>query len=302
MTAMQHGAIALIDGIAGLADRYDGYVLDVWGVLHNGQAPYPGVVDCLRRLKAMGKRLVILSNAPRRVAAVIGRIGEIGIPPDVYDAAFTSGEDAWRHLRRRGAADADPFYRTLGPRCFHLGPDRDNSLLQEVPIELVHDIDAADFALVTGPVGRADTLARYEGQLAQMRARGLKMICANPDLVVVNAGRRELCAGSLALRYEELGGTVRYHGKPHAATYDAVFALMAGVARRRILAVGDSLRTDMAGAKATGIDGLLITGGIHAEEFAANGRGDGRIDATVVAQACRREGVAPVAAAPGLRW
>jgi HAD superfamily hydrolase (TIGR01459 family) len=299
---MQHDAIALIDGIAGLADRYDGYVLDVWGVLHDGQAPYPGVVDCLHRLKAMGKRRVILSNAPRRVAAVVARLSEIGIAPDAYDAAFTSGEDAWRHLRRRGAADAEPFCRRLGPRCFHLGPGRDDSLLQDVPIEVVHDIETADFVLVTGPVGRTDSLAQYEGQLARMHARRLPMICANPDLVVINGGRRELCAGGLAQRYEELGGTVRYHGKPHAATYDAVFALMPGVTRERILAVGDSLRTDMAGARAAGIDGLLITGGIHAEEFAANGRGDGRVDAAVIARACRREGVAPVAAAPGLRW
>lgn len=298
MTAVQYDAIALIEGVAGLAARYDGFVLDVWGVLHNGQEPYPGVVDCLSRLKAMGKRLVILSNAPRRVSAVVARIGEIGIPPASYDAAYTSGEDTWRHLRMRGAAEADPFYRALGPRCFHLGPDRDNSLLQDVPIEPVHDIDAADFVLVTGPVGRTDTLEQYEDRLQAMHGRGLKMICANPDLVVVNGGRRELCAGSLAQRYQELGGTVRYHGKPHAATYDAVFALMPGIGRDRILAVGDSLRTDMAGAKATGIAGLLILGGIHADEFAA----DGRVDGAAIAQACRREGVAPVAAAPALRW
>jgi HAD superfamily hydrolase (TIGR01450 family) len=124
------------------------------------------------------------------------------------------------------------------------------------------------------------------------------MICANPDLVVVNAGRRELCAGALAQRYEELGGVVRYHGKPYGATYDEVFKLMSGIARRRVLAVGDSLRTDMAGAKAAGIDGLLILGGIHAEEFALAGR----IDPATIAQACQRQGVTPVAAAQGFTW
>jgi HAD superfamily hydrolase (TIGR01459 family) len=296
MAAVQQ--IPLIDGVAALAARYDGWILDLWGVLHNGQQPYPGVVDCLQRLKRAGKRLVILSNAPRRVDAVVVRIGEIGIPPDAYDAVFTSGEDAWRHLRQRGEAGAEPFYRDLGRRCFHLGPDRDRGLMTDVPIDVVQEIAAADFVLATGVIEREDTLEQYDARLRQMRARGLPMICANPDLVVVNAGKRELCAGALAQRYEELGGTARYHGKPYASTYEEVFGLLPGIAKRRILAVGDSLRTDMAGAKAAGIAGLLILGGIHAEEFALSGRSD----AGRVAEACRREGVAPVAAASGFHW
>jgi HAD superfamily hydrolase (TIGR01459 family) len=290
--------IPLIDGVAELAPRYDGLILDLWGVLHNGQRPYPGVIDCLQRLKRADKRLVILSNAPRRVDAVLTRLAEIGIPPEAYDGAFTSGEDAWRHLLRRGAADAEPFYRQLGARCFHLGPDRDHGLLKGVPIEVVARIDAADFVLTTGVAERQDTLEQYDHALQRMAERRLPMICANPDLVVFNVGRRELCAGALAQRYEALGGQVRYHGKPHADTYQAVFALMPGIDRSRILAVGDSLRTDMAGAKAAGIDGLLILGGIHADEFSA----DGEIDPRRVADSCRQAGLAPVAAVRSLRW
>jgi HAD superfamily hydrolase (TIGR01459 family) len=290
--------IPLIDGVAGLASRYDGLILDLWGVLHNGQRPYPGVVDCLHRLKQAGKRLVLLSNAPRRADAVRVRVAEIGIPSDAYDGAFTSGEDAWRRLRHRGEAGAEPFYRQLGPRCFHLGPDRDHGLLKGVPIEVVARIEAADFVLTTGVVEREDTLEQYDHALQRMRARNLPMICANPDLVVINGGKRELCAGALAQRYEELDGVVHYHGKPHAATYDAVFALMPGINRSRILAVGDSLRTDMAGAKAVGVDSLLILDGIHADEFSAGGE----IDLRRVAEACRQSGLAPLAAARGLRW
>jgi len=290
--------IPLIDGVAALAPHYDGLILDLWGVLHNGQLPYPGVVDCLQRLKRAGKRLVILSNAPRRIEAVIERIGEIGIPPEAYDAVFTSGQDTSQHLQSRGAATAEPFYRNLGPRCFHLGPDRDRGLMDDVPLEAVPQIAMADFVLATGVLDRNDTLEQYEDRFQQMRAHRLPMICANPDLVVINAGRRELCAGAMAQRYEELGGEVRYHGKPYASTYDEVFKLLPGIAKHRILAVGDSLRTDMAGAKAAGIDGLLILGGIHADEFSVAGQSDaGRI-----AQACSREGVAPVAAALGFRW
>jgi HAD superfamily hydrolase (TIGR01459 family) len=290
--------IPMIDGVAALAARYDGFILDLWGVLHNGQQPYPGVVDCLQRLKRVGKRLVILSNAPRRIEAVIDRIGEIGIPPGSYDAVFTSGQDAWQHLQTRGAQNAEPFYRDLGSRCFHLGPDRDRGLLKGVPIDVVTRIDIADFVMCTGVVEREDPLEQYDDALSRMAARQLPMICANPDLVVINNGRRELCAGALAQRYEELGGVVRYHGKPYASTYDQVFALMPGAASARVLAVGDSLRTDMAGAKAVGIDGLLILGGIHADEFSVNGE----IDPKRVAQACRQAGLAPVAAARGFRW
>jgi len=242
--------IPLIDGIAALAPRYDGWILDLWGVLHNGQQPYPGVVDCLRRLKHAGARLAILSNAPRRVEAVIARIGEIGIPPGTYDAVFTSGQDTWLHLRSRGAAAAEPFYRDLGPRCFHLGPERDRGLLEDVPIETVSAIAAADFVLASGVIERHDTLEHYDDRLQRMRARELPMICANPDLVVINAGRRELCAGALAQRYEALGGVVRYHGKPYASTYQEVFKLLPGIDKNRIVAVGDSLRTDMADSTA----------------------------------------------------
>ncbi len=295
---MTQSQISMIEGLAVLAPHYEGLILDLWGVLHNGQQPYPGAVDCLQRLKQAGKRLVILSNAPRRVDAVIARITEIGILPGLYDAVFTSGEDAWQHLRQRGEQQAEPFYRSLGARCFHLGPDRDKGLLKGVPIETVAKIEDADFVIATGVVEREDTLEQYDHALDRMRARHLPMVCANPDLLVINGGRRELCAGALAQRYEARGGTVRYHGKPYASTYDAVFALMPGIAPARVLAVGDSLRTDMAGAQAVGVDGLLILGGIHADEFSHQGE----IDPKRIAQACHEAGLAPVAAARGFRW
>lgn len=301
MTEEPVPAIRMLAGVSEIADLFDGFILDLWGVLHNGQRPYPGVVDCLQRLKRAGKRLVVLSNAPRRADAVIHRLGEIGIPPDGYDAVMTSGEDAWLHLRERGRPEADPWYRSLGPRCFHLGPEWDEGILRGLPIEIVEAPEAADFVLTTGVEARGDQLEKYDAVLRRIRVGDLPMICANPDLVVMHAGRREYCAGALAQRYEALGGQVRYHGKPHAAVYRRVMALMGStVARDRVLAVGDSLRTDMAGATAFDIAGLLVTGGIHADEFAA---APGQPpDPTRIAAACRAAGLAPIAAIDGFRW
>lgn len=290
--------IPLLAGLRDIAAAYDGFILDVWGVLHDGQRPYPGVVDALARLRAAGKRVVVLSNAPRRAAAVVRRLTEIGIAPDSYDAAMTSGEDVWDHLRLRGRAEAAPFYRALGPRCFHLGPDWDHGLFDALPIEIVPAVGQADFVLTTGVHDRGATLEQYEAVLQEIAARRLPMICANPDLVVMHAGRLEYCAGSLAQRYEALGGEVVYHGKPHPGVYAKTLKLLGGVDPRRVLAVGDSLRTDMAGAAAAGIDGLLVLGGIHFEEFSAGGRPDpARIGA-----ACLQAGLAPCGVVSEFAW
>lgn len=287
-------AVPIITGVAELAPAYDVFILDLWGVLHDGEKPYAGAVQCMAKLRQAGKRLAILSNAPRRAASVARRIAEIGFAPASYDLILSSGEDAWMSLAERGKPGADGFYAALGPRCYHLGPDWDKGILRDLPIEVVDNPEIADFTLTTGICNRGDQLERYEPILRRIAQRKLPMICANPDLVVINAGRRELCAGTLAQRYEQLGGQVRYHGKPHAGVYARIFALLGHVERARVLAVGDSLRTDMAGAKAAGIAGLLVLGGIHADEFASN--------PALIASACAASGLQPVAAIADLRW
>ena len=258
--------LRLIAGLREIAPDYDGFVLDLWGVLHDGAKPLPGAVDALTQLKATGKRLAILSNAPRRAALVASRMTEIGIPPELYDHVHSSGDEAWQHLKRRD----DPFYAALGRRCYHLGPARDENMLEGIDIERVADIAGAEFILNTGPaLGWEETVADYEKLLQAARARDVPMVCANPDLVVIHEGRPAICAGALAQRYEALGGRVRWHGKPYPSVYETCFARL-GIARReRILAVGDSLRTDIAGAAAAGIASVLVTGGIHGEELGA---------------------------------
>ena len=260
-------AIRLMPGIGALAPRYDGFILDLWGVVHDGVAPLPGALECLRRLVEAGKRIVLLSNAPRRSVDVVERISRIGVSADLYHDVMSSGEEAWQYLDRRN----DPFYATLGRRCLHLGSERDAGIRKGLGLEFVETAEEAEFILNTGPAGWDDRIEDYAPLLRRALACALPMVCANPDLVVMHGGHLALCAGALAQWYEQSGGRVRWHGKPFRSVYDTCLDLLGIDDRSRILAVGDSLRTDIAGAVGAGIDSVLIVGGIHADEFGADG-------------------------------
>ena len=277
-------SVPLLAGIAPLAARYDGYILDLWGVLHDGAHPLPGAVDALHRLREQGKHIVILSNAPRRAAAVIKRIEEIGISRGLYDALLSSGEATWHWLKQGGMSGRRRLYPIMA--------ERDASMLEGLDVEMAQTIAGADFILNTGVESANDRVEDFEDALREAAARKLPMVCANPDLVVMHRGKMEICAGSIAQYYEELGGQVHYFGKPHAPIYRDCFALLKVTDRGRILAVGDSLRTDIAGANAAGIDGLWVLGGIHQEEVT-----DGDLNRVI-----ERQGVIPVAAVPVFRW
>jgi HAD superfamily hydrolase (TIGR01459 family) len=256
-------SLRLLEGLREIAPDYDALILDLWGVLHDGTAPLPGVLEALTALKRAGKRLAVLSNAPRRAHLVERRMNQIGIARGLYDHVHSSGEETWRHLAER----SDPFYAALGRRCYHIGPTRDDNMLQGIGLQRVAEVAAAEFILNTGPSGWDETVESFAPLLGAALARALPMVCANPDLVVIHQGRRAICAGAVAERYAAMGGEVRWHGKPHASVYATCFGLLGIADKRRILAVGDSLRTDVAGANGVGIDSVLVTGGIHAEEF-----------------------------------
>lgn len=257
--------IHIHDDISAIAEAHDGFILDLWGVLHDGTRAYPGVPEALTALHDAGKKIVLLSNAPRRAVNAESRMVELGVPGGKYDLVMTSGEDTWHHLRDR----PDAFYQGLGRRCFHIGPARDENLFEGVNLERVERVEEAEFILNSGPWGHDETLADHEDRLALGVARGLPMVCANPDLVVMVGTRIVICAGTLARRYEQLGGTVRYHGKPHRGVYDRIMQEFAGIPRDRICAIGDTLRTDIAGANDAGFDSLFIASGIHAGELNA---------------------------------
>jgi HAD superfamily hydrolase (TIGR01459 family) len=289
-------AVRYLPGIGALAPRYDGFIIDLWGVIHDGVAPLPGAVDCMYALIQAGKRIALLSNAPRRADDVVRRIAQIGVPKDSYHYVMSSGEETWQKLRWRD----DPFYAALGRRCLHICSDRDFEIREGLRLEFVDTAEEADFILNTGPAGWDDTIEDYRLLLRRSLACDLPMICANPDFVVMHGAKLALCAGALAQWYEEQGGKVRWHGKPYRSVYDNCLALLGMSDRSRVLAIGDSLRTDIAGAAAAGLDSLFVVGGIHAEEFGATGDREpdlARIDAALAASPYR-----PVAVARHLLW
>lgn len=289
-------AVPIHSGLSELAEAYEGFIVDLWGVLHDGVRAFPAAVACLAELKARGKRILILSNAPRRAESVARRNLELGIGPELSDAVMSSGEAAWRHLKGRG----DPWYRALGRRCYHLGPERDQGMRAGLDYDFVDALERADFLLNTGALSSDHGVEAYAALLGAARARGLPMVCANPDLEVIRGGKREICAGAIAVHYEELGGRVRYHGKPHREIYDLSFELFGIAPPARIAAIGDSLRTDIAGAQAAGIDGIFIGGGIHGESL---GLADGTpLDPARLAGLCDARGLYPAAALAVLRW
>ena len=286
----------LISGLRELAPRYDGFILDLWGVIHDGLAPLPGAIDCLQSLIDAGRRIVLLSNAPRRADDVVRRITAVGVPVGLYHDVMSSGEEAWQHLKRR----EDPFYAALGRRCLHIGSERDLEIREGLGLDYVDAPADAQFVLNTGPAGWDDRIEDYEPILREALARGLPMVCANPDLVVQRGSTLHLCAGALAKWYEEAGGRVRWHGKPFRLVYDSCLVLLGIGERSRILAIGDSLRTDIAGAAGAGIDSLLIAGGIHADEFGLGG--ERAPDLRRVEAALREGGYEPVGVAWRLCW
>lgn len=251
------------EGMAALAQNYDAFILDVWGVLHDGVTLYPGVVNTLERLKDANKPFVMLTNAPRRSGAVAESMIGMGMPAEFCTHILSSGEATFLDLKER----TDPFYARIGNRCIHIGPDRDRNLFDGLDWETTQRLDDADLIVNTGPWEDGETVADYEDRLATGIALGLPMICANPDLEVVRGGRKIICAGALAVRYEEMGGTVRWFGKPKVEIYEYCFRVLNGFDKKRIAAVGDSFRTDLAGASNAGVDPILVAAGIHAAEL-----------------------------------
>jgi HAD superfamily hydrolase (TIGR01459 family) len=288
--------IAVYERMSGLEARFDGLILDVWGVVMDGTAPYPGARDCLAELHRRGKRVVLLSNAPRRESQVVQRLAEIGIAPGLYDRVVSSGEASRLALEAR----TDPGIAGLGRRYLYIGPERDRGLLDGLDYER-SDVDDADFVLAVGIEDDSDGLDKYRPLLARAAKRGLAMICANPDRVVVRqTGERVLCAGALAEAYEGLGGRVHYFGKPHARIYDVCFERLGGLARERILAVGDNLETDIAGAQKVGLATVLVLGGVLAEPLGI-AWGESAPPARIEAL-CAEHGIMPDLAIPALLW
>jgi HAD superfamily hydrolase (TIGR01459 family) len=262
-------AVAL-PGVAALARDYDGFIVDQWGVLHDGSRPYPGALDCLERLRAAGKHVVVLTNSGRGEAANLRLLEAIGFPARLFDHVVTAGEDA----RNAIVARATPFHARLGNRCLAFTRDGERAIFEGIGLAFVGTVREADFIAVIGIDSPRRNLVDYEAQLREGRERGLPMLCANPDISRFHEGRLVEASGVLARRYEELGGEVFYHGKPWPAIYASCLAALGHCPPARVIAVGDSIEHDVLGAARAGLASAFVVGGIHAAELRADAGGD----------------------------
>jgi len=252
----------IIQSLAEIGAAYEALLVDLWGCYHNGLTPYPAAVAALQGYRARGGLVILLTNAPRTAERVARFLARIGGPGDSYDGIMSSGSACQRAVQ-------DGAY---GRRFHYVGPPRDLDMLTDLGLADT-PLDEAEAILCTGL--RDDTresLEPYAPEIARWRARDLALLCANPDLVVDWGDRRLYCAGALAQRYEEAGGQVVWFGKPHRPIYDECFSLLAEIAGRaiapaRVLALGDGIRTDVAGGLAYGLDVAFVSGGLAIGEL-----------------------------------
>ncbi len=280
------------ESLAALAPDYDVVLSDVWGVVHNGVAAFPEACEALSRFRDGGGNVVLITNAPRPNAVVASQLDHFGAPPGIYDAIVSSGDVTRNVIMQRP-----------GQTILHIGPQRDLATFEGLDVRFA-PAESADYVICTGLFHEdTETPDDYRAMLEAMRARDLFMVCGNPDVIVERGDTVLYCAGAIADLYAKLGGDVLYAGKPYPAIYDLALTLAQDargkpVDRKRVLAIGDSVRTDFAGAAAYGIDCMFVTAGIHAAEF--GGRDDPDPDA--VERVLMEAGGKPRAIARRLKW
>jgi HAD superfamily hydrolase (TIGR01459 family) len=258
-------ALRFAEKLRDLVGGVDVLLSDIWGVVHNGLVAFPEACEALHNFRNQGGIVILITNAPRPADSVQRQLRKLGVADATYDAIVSSGD-----LTRHFVADHP------GRKVFWLGPERDNSIHRGLDPVLA-PLEEADYIVCTGLLDdETETPEDYRGMMMQARERKLTLICANPDIVVERGDRLIYCAGAIAELYRELGGEVIFYGKPHRPIYERAMQLAAErngkgngqtPALSRVLAIGDSVRTDLAGAHGFGIDCLFVTRGIHAEDF-----------------------------------
>jgi HAD superfamily hydrolase (TIGR01459 family) len=253
--------LRFVERLRDLVAGVDVVLSDIWGVVHNGLVAFPQACEALHAFRDQGGTVILITNAPRPADSVQRQLRKLDIADDIYDAIVTSGD-----LTRRFVADHP------GRKMFWIGPERDSSIHRGLDAVL-GPLEQADYIVCTGLFDdETESAEDYRAMMLQARERKLPLICANPDIVVERGDRLIYCAGAIAELYRELGGEVIFYGKPHRPIYQRALALAVerqghAIALNRVLAIGDSVRTDLAGAQNFGIDCLFVTRGIHAEDF-----------------------------------
>ena len=254
-------SLRFAERLSELVDGVEVILSDIWGVVHNGLESFPEACAALHTYRQRGGTVILITNAPRPADSVQRPLRKLGVADEIYDAIVSSGD-----LTRHFVADHP------GKKMFWLGPERDSSIYRGLDA-VIAPLEQADYIVCTGLFDdETESAEDYRAMMLQARERKLPLVCANPDIVVERGDRLIYCAGAIAELYRELGGEVIFYGKPHRPIYERAMALAAE--RRghpapldRVLAIGDSVRTDLTGAHGFGIDCLFVTRGIHSEDF-----------------------------------
>lgn len=255
----------IIDSFSEISSMYDAAFVDLWGCIHDGVHAFPPAVEACRSFRRQGGKVVMVTNAPRPRASVEAQLARLGVARDAWDTIATSGDSARFAL----------FSGAIGEKVYHIGPEQDLAFFEPlaihadpVPITRVPLAEAEGIAC-TGPLDPHADPAVYRPEFLYAKTKGLKLLCANPDIVVDRGGRREWCAGALAALYTEMGGESLYFGKPHPPIYDLARRRLAEfgvVSDDRIVCIGDGITTDVAGAMGEGLDVIFVTGGLARAE------------------------------------
>ncbi len=277
-------------GLSVLAPHYEALLCDVWGVVHDGRRAHPGAVDALQRFREAVGPVVLITNSPRPAAEIARDLDALGVPANAFDALVSSGDVTQALIRARA-----------GQPLHWVGPERDRPLFEGLDVTF-GPAEEAGALIVTGLQTDDQTPADYAEPLSRWRALGLPMICANPDIVVEQGDRLVYCGGALGEAYRALGGEVLMAGKPYPPIYERARELIDEAAGRAvptasILGVGDSVRTDLTGAAAIGIDIVFVVSALHADEL-----GEGEARARAVAGLVAPTGASVPGFASRLRW
>jgi HAD superfamily hydrolase (TIGR01459 family) len=252
-------------GISDISDSYSGFIIDQWGVLHNGDKPYDGVVECLKELQARNKYVIILSNSGKRAEPNKERLKKIGIGPSLYNEILTSGEMTWQGL----SAQSEGFFKDLGKRCFVISRGGDRSIVDDLDIEVVEDIKDAEFLIISGSDAPEKSLEDYEPILKAAARKSMTALCANPDSRGVMGAQYIMGPGTLARRYQDFGGVVHYIGKPHQPIFQLCIKKLQAreIYPGQTIVIGDAMGHDILGGSLVNMDTCLVRCGLHEPAF-----------------------------------
>ncbi len=253
------------EGISDISDGYAGFIIDQWGVLHDGIKAYDGVIECLKELKERRKYVIILSNSGKRAQTNAYRLTDLGITPDLYSQIITSGEVTWQGLN----GQSDGYFKDIGKKCVLISRGGDRTIVDDLDVEVAQTPKDADFLIISGSDAPDKTLEDYEPLLKESARYNLKAICANPDSLGIMGGKNIMGPGTIAARYKDFGGIVEYIGKPHQPIFQHCIKLLQeqDIYPGQTVMIGDTMAHDILGGSLVNIDTCLVKRGLHSSIF-----------------------------------